>query len=301
MSTSTTDTLARANADPTRTTTLRRRYAQRLRGRFAAINTEIRAGVRDRDVFGLRDDRRTRRETLEPTPLPSQFPERRDRQLETFDRWLDRQLENEVLAAVGPNNNQFVRTAYARGLSHAESAARQAGHNVPAGGGVESVINRPIHRDELQLIYTRDYSELEGITTAVSQQSNRVLAEGLRSGAGPKQIARDLTDRVDKIGKTRATVLARTSIIDTFNAASLNRYEEMNVEGVSIEAEWQTAGDSRVCPICQALEGRTWTIQEARETRLDLSGQVPDDVSGASDVPVKPPAHPRCRCALIPA
>lgn len=294
------DPLARSpsDVDPTRTRTLRRRYAQKLRGRFAAINTEIRSGVRDRDVFGLETPRRTRgqgrtrRSDTLADPLPPQFPERRDRQIETFDAWLQRQLDDEVLTAVGSDRNQYVRSAYQSGLRHADTSARAAGVDVP-GGTVGATIQRPIHRDELQLIYTRDYSELEGITRAVSQQSNRVLAEGLAAREGPAAIARRLTDRVDAIGKTRATTLARTSVIDTFNTAALNRYEELGVDGVTVEAEWLTAGDGRVCEICQALEGQTWTIEEARSKTIDVAGH--------SDIPVKPPAHPRCRCAIIPA
>jgi SPP1 gp7 family putative phage head morphogenesis protein len=247
-------------------------------------------------VFGLRDARRTRSDRRRPdtlaTPLPSQFPERRDRQIETFEAWLERQLDNDVLEAIGPNDNRFVRAGYQRGLVHATAAARREGIAVGE-QDVVATIERPIHRDTLELLYTRDYSDLEGITQAVSAQANRALVEGFQRGESPTDIARRLTDRIDSIGKTRATTLARTSVIDAHASATLNRYEELGVEGITIRAEWQTAGDSRVCPICQALEGRTWTIEEAKSETVDVAGH--------SDVPVKPPAHPRCRCAIIPA
>jgi SPP1 gp7 family putative phage head morphogenesis protein len=144
---------------------------------------------------------------------------------------------------------------------------------------VAAVINRPIHRDELRLIYTRDYSELEGITQAVSQQSSRTLVEGLAAGENPTEIARRLTDRVDAIGKTRATTLARTSVIDTFNSASLARLDELGVEGVTVKAEWTTAGDSRVCERCLSRSGDILSIEEAK-------GQIP--------------YHPGCRCVWVP-
>jgi SPP1 gp7 family putative phage head morphogenesis protein len=278
---------AEANRDPTRTSVLRGRYASKLRGRFGAINTEIRDGIRSRDVLGLRDDGLL---SAQANPLPSQFPRRRDRQIEAFDAWLQRQMDNEVLETIGPKHNQFVRTSYERGLAHADREARKIGLDIPD-RDVATVINRPIHREELQLIYTRDYSELEGITQAVSQQSSRTLAEGLAAGENPRDIARRLTDRVDAIGKTRATTLARTSVIDTFNSASLARLDELGVEGVTVKAELRTANDARVCPQCAALEGRTWTIKEARSETTTAAGK---------EVPVKPPIHPRCRCAVIP-
>jgi SPP1 gp7 family putative phage head morphogenesis protein len=266
---------AEANRDPTQTTVLRRRYASKLRGRFGAINAEIRDGIRSRDVLDLRDDGLL---SAQADPLPSQFPRRRDRQIETFDDWLQRQMDNEVLETIGPNHNQFVRTGYERGLAHADREARKIGLDIPD-RDVAAVINRPIHRDELRLIYTRDYSELEGITQAVSQQSSRTLVEGLAAGENPTEIARRLTDRVDAIGKTRATTLARTSVIDTFNSASLARLDELGVEGVTVKAEWTTAGDSRVCERCLSRSGDILSIEEAK-------GQIP--------------YHPGCRCVWVP-
>jgi len=45
-------------------------------------------------------------------------------------------------------------------------------------------------------------------------------------------------------------------------------------------AEWQTAGDERVCPLCEPLDGTVMTIEEAR-------GLIP--------------RHPNCRCMWVPA
>jgi SPP1 gp7 family putative phage head morphogenesis protein len=43
--------------------------------------------------------------------------------------------------------------------------------------------------------------------------------------------------------------------------------------------ELVTAGDLRVCPMCQGLNGKVYTIKEAR-------GLIP--------------VHPQCRCAWVP-
>ena len=81
------------SVDPTRTTTLRKRYAQKLRGEFADVNTEIRRGVRDRDAFGLRS------EALADRVPPFRF-ETDDRKVEGFLDWLDRQLGQGVLEVI---------------------------------------------------------------------------------------------------------------------------------------------------------------------------------------------------------
>ena len=267
------EALAKSRGDPTRTATLRKRYSQKLRGQFGEINTEIRRGVRDRDVFGLSSDGESLAE-----PLPSQFPSRQDQQIETFDRWLKRQQENGVLDVISRNGNRYVRSAYGRGVEHANTELRKRGMDVPE-QELQQLFNRPVHRDTLQLLYTSDYSDLEGITAEVSKQANRALTEGFAEGVGPDEIARRLTDRVDKIGKTRATTLARTSVIDAHSSATLRRFEELGVEEVSGKAEWRTARDRRVCARCRGLDGSVYSIEEAK-------GMLP--------------RHPRCRCVWLP-
>jgi SPP1 gp7 family putative phage head morphogenesis protein len=113
----------------------------------------------------------------------------------------------------------------------------------------------------------------------MDKQISRTLANGLAEGRGPMEIARSLVDRVEKIGVTRARMLARTETIASHAQASLNTYEEAGLEGVQVEAEFATAQDNKVCPECQALEGRTFTMQEAQ-------GVIP--------------VHPNCRCAWLP-
>lgn len=97
------------------------------------------------------------------------------------------------------------------------------------------------------LLYTRTFNELKGITEAMDQQISRVLSEGMAQGLGPAKIARNITDRVDKIGITRARTMARTEVIRAHHVATINTYREAQVEGVRVKAEWSTAGDMRVC------------------------------------------------------
>lgn len=264
---------APADVDPTRTKTLRRRYAQTLRGGFAAINTAIRTGVRDRDVFALA------REALADPPRPFDF-QRDSAKVEGFRRWLDEQQRADVLQAIGRDRNQFITPAYRRGVQHADTELRKAGVGVESGVPVQAVATAPLHRDRLELLYTRNFQALEGITDEVGRQVSRELADGLAEGVGPREMARSLTDRVDAIGKTRATVLARTEIINAHAEGTLRRFEELGQDEVTVKAEFQTAGDTRVCPECAALEGTVFPIEEAQ-------GVIP--------------VHPQCRCAFVPA
>jgi SPP1 gp7 family putative phage head morphogenesis protein len=81
------------------------------------------------------------------------------------------------------------------------------------------------------------------------------------------------------VGVYRGTLMARTEIVRAHAESTLNRFEEFGLRNVVNMAEWQTAGDHRVCPLCAQLQGRTFTIQEAR-------GMLP--------------LHPNCRCTWLP-
>lgn len=263
--------------DPTRTLTLRKEYAQRLRGILARINAEIRRGIVERDVFGLRStDLQAARS---PDPLHDLSFERRDRAVEAFREWLAEQERKGRVDVFTANENTYVRSAYERGVQHADSALADAGVAAPEIGAAAS-LQLPVHREQLQALYTRNLTEWEGVTSAMNQQVTRELADGLAQGQNPRAIARAISDRVEKIGKKRATDLARTEIIRSHADATLNRYGQAGVEEVVGQAEFTTAGDRRVCPICESLDGNVYSLEEAR-------GLVP--------------VHVRCRCSFLPA
>lgn len=261
---------ALAQEDPTRTATLRKRYAQKLRGKYAGINTVLREAVANRDIFGLSSDALA-------TPPPRFNFGRRDQKVEEFVEWLRQQQENDVLGVISRGDNKYVRHAYRRGAKDAGVRLRQQGVDVP--DGVETFIGLPETQEKLQLLYTRNFRALEGITDEVAKQISRELTDGLAAGRGPRDIARDLSDRVDSIGKTRATVMARTEIVRSHAAGTIDRYSREGVGEVVGKAEFSTAGDARVCEICAGLNGNVYELDDAR-------GMIP--------------RHPSCRCAWLP-
>jgi len=97
---------------------------------------------------------------------------------------------------------------------------------------------------------------------------------------------------LESIERDRLTTIARTEIINSHSMATLDRYEQAG-ENIVSHQEWKTAEDDRVCPICQALSGREFTVQEMRDTMFEMEGV-------GFDVRLRPPAHPNCRCVLLP-
>lgn len=305
-------------ANPSKTTTIQRKYAQKLRGRFATIATEVRAGVRDRDVLGLEGDDgegTTVADLLAADPIPDSVRDElvellaaerydavdelaeqladdfdpddlvgRDFDFSTLSRkhrefmsWLRAQQEAGVLEVVGRDDNPYVRSAYERGW---KNAGRWMDED-PVDADVASALQRPVHRDKLQLLYSRNFEALSGITEDVSREISRELAEGLAEGVHPDEMATRITGRIDAIGKTRATTLARTETMYAHNEATISTYEDVlgDVE-TEVVAEVSTAADAHVCEICTPWEGETLSLEDARKEG--------------------PPFHPRCRCIVVP-
>ncbi|AFZ73032.1 phage head morphogenesis protein [Natronobacterium gregoryi] len=285
--------------DPTRTKTARRRFAQHLRGRFDAIKFHINRGIVDNDAFGLRGpdvggtleaqsealDREFEvhvetDDSITPGAGQFDFPSSSEA-AEEFEGWLDEAIEREILEEY--DGDRYIRKGYGRGVKHGDARMREAGVDVPD-ESLERALRHPVHEDKLELMYTRAFEELEGITAATAQSIRRELTDGLSQGMNPREIARNINDRVEAIGKTRATVMARTEVIRSHSEGTLDRYERMLGEtDVTIQAELSTSADSRVCQECAEAAGRgPWPIDEFRGSEY------------------QPPIHPQCRCAVIP-
>jgi SPP1 gp7 family putative phage head morphogenesis protein len=158
---------------------------------------------------------------------------------------------------------------------------------------VDNLLTRPIHRSTLQTLYTRTYENLESVRDDVAQGVREELVTGLLEGRNPRDIGRDMTDRVDSIGKHRATMIARTETMNAYSEGFLNRTDELADEGdfdVAVShKEWLTARDDRVCPICNALDGTNFTTREMRNNAFEIGGTT---------FRLRPPAHPNCRCSM---
>lgn len=269
--------------DPTRTTVLRRKFEQEAGRRFAKLAEAIRKAVVQQDVLGLSSN------AVATGLNPGQFRFDRDPQkVAAFMEWLDRMEREHILetqpgvplttAAQTAWTQKYIQTAYRKGMATAASNVRKAGAQV-ADDYVASSFNKPIHADKVGLIYIRAYSALKGVTAEMDKQISGILASGIAAGENPKVIAKDMADRVAKIGKTRAKVIARTEVISAHAEGALNSYKEAQIEGVHADVEFSTAGDSRVCSQCKSLNGREYTVEGAR-------GVIP--------------VHPNCRCSWLP-
>lgn len=212
-------------------------------------------------------------------------------QVQLFRAWLQRQIDIGILARSQTTGkdwiDEYIEEGYRRGQGAAFDKVRK-----PALAGSEafyqgtkseflrSSFGKPVARRKLELLMGRTMSDLQGVTEAMATQIQRELTDGLVTGLSPLDIARNISNRVDKIGITRARTIARTEIIRAHAEGNLDAMEELGVEQVSVAVEWSTAEDGKVCPKCKPLEGVVLQIKDAH-------GMFP--------------RHPNCRCSPIPA
>lgn len=274
--------------DPTRTLSIRKAFVSEMKRRFKKLKAEIKRAIVDLDVFAI-EKKEVKTNLSERQFQFSTSAEKIDR----FMEWLQEMVNQHVLEVRkivglrGRGNRAwmdvYIQSAYRKGVGKAFGELKRLGipgYEKGIEEGITGAFNRPFHADRLGIIYSRDFQKLKKITGEMSGQISDVLAEGMGKGLGVEQIARDVVDRVDKIGVARSATLARTEVVHAHAEANLNEFEVAGIEGVNLQAEWLTAGDGLVCPLC--LEGERknpYTIEEAR-------GLVP--------------RHPNCRCVWIP-
>lgn len=294
--------------DPTRTTGLRNAFVRELKKRFNELTRDITLAVYENDVFGISDPV-IKRVKIFQAPGAGAFAFTRSKdKADAFMKWFQEQVDSGILQTTKFDQfgsgidsawtNRYVTDTYQRGVQRARYEMQKSGLGVPsmdATGGIGAAMSSPLHIDRLGLLYSRVFSELRGITAAMDSQISRILAQGLADGDNPRLLARKLVSTINGSGigdlgikdtlgrfipaRRRAEIMARTEIIRSHHQGMIQEYENWKVDGVVVKAEFQTAGDDRVCPDCSSLEGNVFTLEVARNLI---------------------PVHAQCRCIVLP-
>jgi SPP1 gp7 family putative phage head morphogenesis protein len=274
--------------------------------RFNDLIAVIRKAIVEDDVFGLLPEVYV--ELSSPGKNAFDFPRTADK-LNAFMKWLRGEVEKGILetstfqrigSSVEPAwTNLYIQDSYKRGVLRARTELRKAGYSVPPTsevfGGIDAIMGTPFHIDRVGLLYTRVFSDLQGITTNMDTQISRILGQGLVDGDHPRLLARKIVATIDGVGaqklgitdslgrfipaKRRAAMLARTEVIRAHHAANIQEYRNWGATGVEVIAEFITAGDDRVCTECAGYHGNKYTLEVAEHLI---------------------PVHPNCRCIVIP-
>jgi len=295
--------------DPTKTSLIRRQFVAETSRRIRALRRAVWDFVWTQDALGLKagapgsvlfgnqisqSDRSDEKPVLLASPQFRQFQFRTDsNKVKAFRDWLQEQINSDILSPVGakdpskPWTAPYIESAYKKGMvnAYAKTKAKIAVNDKEFFDKsleefIKTAFGKPETTRKLELLSTRTFEDLKGITDEMARKLNRILADGMVNGLGAYEIAKNMTAEIDSISDRRAIVLARTEVIHAHAEGQLDAMTDLGVSEVGVEVEWSTAGDDRVCPQCEAMEGQTFPIDEAH-------GLIP--------------LHPQCRCAWIPA
>ena len=267
--------------DPSRTGFLRQRFISELVSRFQVVRRNLVQLIGVDDVLGLQERK----------PLFNTWRYLNEEQkLQQFKQWMKGQVNATILRKATSSDallEQYIQAAYMKGAdrSFKDSQGKPAKgkEDFFTGGRAQFLrgsFTSPPNIARVRLLASRAYTDLAGITDAMSQQITGILVDGMVRGLGPKQVASALANRVDKIGITRARALARNETIRAHAEGVLDGLESLGVDKVGVAVELDTAADYKVCQKCLRLRGIVLSIQEARGIF---------------------PVHGNCRCTPIPA
>jgi SPP1 gp7 family putative phage head morphogenesis protein len=204
--------------------------------------------------------------------------------VKAFQVWLKTQIKLRVL---GDRENEdalwrkYVEAGFKRGAARAFDDVKRKDRTLSAAsqekldfyrGSRDRFLRDSFYQPEtvekVKLLAGRAYDDLEGVTEQMSKAMSRTLTDGLVEGKNPRDIAGDLAEDVDGIGRQRGELIARTEIIRAHSEGMLDSFEALGVEEVGVMVEWLATDDDRVCPRCAEMEGVVLTLEEAH-------GQIP--------------------------
>lgn len=276
-------------ADPTRTLMIRRKFVGDLTRRFKRLKTALVGFLVTHDALGLKTFT-TRMVTMQQD---REFQFLTDPQkLDAFNRWFAQQVAADIFSVpegtdpTRPWTAQYVESAYKRGLLNAYFSAKAADlfgavevGDLSSQQFLRDSFLQPETLNKVRLLATRVFEDLKGVTSIMGSQMNRILAQGMIDGTGPLELANLMSKTIDGLTNQRALVIARTEVINAHAEGQLDSFKKLGVEELGVKAEFSTAGDDRVCPICEGMEGKLYNVDEAH-------GIIP--------------VHPNCRCTWIP-
>lgn len=267
--------------DPTRTTLLRRQWCHAVDMRFLALGHAITQLIEHQNALGITSNTRWAYETD-------------TEKLGQFKIWLQIQINQHILSQRQADSwfTDYVSKAYAKGIARSFEDVRSLGRSQAyynkrldfyLGSRAEflsSSFSRPASQSRIELLGSRTFSELKGVTDAMSQQMTRTLVDGMAQGISPREVAVNLNRDVANIGIMRARRVARTETIRAHASGQLQSLRDLGVDQIGVAVELSTAGDNKVCPRCRLLNGIVLT---------------PDEAEGLI------PVHDECRCCFQPA
>jgi len=277
--------------DPTRTLGIRTRFVSQVNRRFRELKRDIRTSIIDNNCFDIRK------------PLANNSPinpgiydfKRNPEKVTAFIEWLLDQESKGILEVIykpgarggiqSAWSDLYIKSAYEQGIKRALTEMKKVGIDISGAGidptgvaTIQGALRMPVHADALGALYTRVFEDLKTVVALMNNDIRKIVADGLRSGIArglgegksietvARELVKDIENSIDKIGITRARLIARTETIRAHHLANINEYRQFDKDmDVTVKAEYSTANDDKVCEECASLEGKVFTLDEIED------------------------------------
>jgi SPP1 gp7 family putative phage head morphogenesis protein len=256
-----------------------------MSSRFNELSAIVRKSIVDNDALGIGY---LSNQDLQPLGRRSLAGLSNEGKIEATMFWLEEQERRGILEITRrgggdlPWMSPYIQSSYAKGLQFGNAQLRKLGISELIKLDPENaaaLMNMPFHADRVAVAINRNFEELEDITVTMNTEIRDSLALGLAQGQSPMQISAAITGRIDKIGKTRGDLLARTETVFVHNRSSAAEYERSSlILGEPVHSEWQATLDGRARPTHMSRHGKVFRTEDA----VTLLGE------------------PNCRCAILP-
>lgn len=260
--------------------------------RLNLIQREVVRLVEEEDAFGLKQRQRVGSLSNIPTLNTRWRFLTTPQKAAAFQTWIKSRLDQTLLEAYKNEEDgywkAYIDESFRKGAGRAFDDVRKRGaqdrksldfYEGTRAEFMRSSFGQPETVDKVKLLAGRVFTELQGVTQDTATKMSRVLTDGLAQGQNPRQISKTLVTSLG-LSKNRANTIARTEIIRAHAEGQLDALEKLGIAQVGVAVEWSTAGDQRVCPLCQPMDGVVYPIAKAH-------GLIP--------------RHPNCRCSFLPA
>lgn len=145
----------------------------------------------------------------------------------------------------------------------------------------EAQLVRQVNAAAVKWSSTRVADLVSGIDETTKQLIRTTITEGLGSGKSAEEIAESLRQSY-AFSAERAELIAETETARANSYGALEGYKKAQEAGLQVKKSWLRLEDA--CPVCQENE-------EAGEIEVDEAFPSGD---------LAPPAHPHCRCVIVP-
>jgi len=132
----------------------------------------------------------------------------------------------------------------------------------------------------------------EQVTETTLEDLRAILTQAQDEGWSIYQTQQEIQNKFTQYDETRAETIARTELIRASNMGARISYEVFGIR----EMVWLDTDDSRTCPICKRLDGKTVAMGQP-------FAEIGEEIEGYTisyEAVEVPPVHPRCRCTVIP-